>query len=220
MKAIHDLGGTHGFGPIKMDSAIFHEQWEKDTFAISKIIQLHGICNVDEKRHAAERISPSRYLQLSYFEKWLDCIEMLLVEKGILTQSEINSRIELYSTNDISIENKSIPDLLEKVLQSFKKSNLKDVKSTKPNFKVGDNVLVNPNNKFGHSRSPSYAQKRIGTIEQIFGTFPLPDSIVEGSPRAEPVYKVRFSAQELWGTSYTESDSITLDLWESYLSPI
>ena len=39
MKAIHDLGGIHGFGPIKMDSAQFHERWEQEVFVINKIIQ-------------------------------------------------------------------------------------------------------------------------------------------------------------------------------------
>ena len=39
MKAIHDLGGIHGFGPIKMDSAQFHERWEQEVFVINKIIE-------------------------------------------------------------------------------------------------------------------------------------------------------------------------------------
>ena len=219
MKAIHDLGGMHGFGPIKMDSAQFHERWEQEVFVINKIIQLHGIYKVDEKRHASERIPPLRYLQLSYFEKWLDSIEMLLIEKGVLTKEDIDSRRESLSLDAQQIESKSDPNLTTKVLDSFKKDKLKEVESMKNNFYIGDKVVVNPNNEFGHCRAPAYAQKSIGTIEKIFGTFPLPDAIVRGEYLVEPVYKVRFSAQELWGNSYPENDSVTLDLWESYLSP-
>ena len=219
MKAIHDLGGIHGFGPIKMDSAQFHERWEQEVFVINKIIQVHGIYKVDEKRHASERIPPLRYLQLSYFEKWRDSIEMLLIEKGILTREDIDSRRESLPSGAQQNESNPDPDLTTKVLDSFKKDKLKEVEPMKNSFHIGDEVIVKSNNEFGHCRAPAYAQKSIEIIEQTFGTFPLPDAIVRGEYLAEPVYKVRFSAQELWGDSYPENDSITLDLWESYLSP-
>ena len=220
MKAIHDLGGVHGFGPIPTDSSIFHDNWEREIFAISKLLQLQGLCNVDEKRHAAERIPPSRYLQISYFEKWIDCIEILLIEKNIITREDLDSH---YSSspkhNTIPSDTELCLDLTKRVIESFKSDKLKNAPSKPTKFKVGDTVRLNSNNKFGHSRSPAYAQRCNGVVEKIFGTFPLPDSTAHGEFSTEPVYKVRFSAKELWGNSYSDTiDSVTLDLFESYLS--
>ena len=45
--------------------------------------------NIDEFRHAIERIPPARYLASSYYERWLAAAETLLVERGIVTREEL-----------------------------------------------------------------------------------------------------------------------------------
>jgi nitrile hydratase len=49
------------------------------------------------------------------------------------------------------------------------------------------------------------------------GSYPLPDLLSRQLPaEPEPVYTVRFAAAEL----FAEGDhTVTVDLWESYLSP-
>jgi len=54
----------------------------------------------------------------------------------------------------------------------------------------------------------------VGEVLEVRATWSLPDQVVRGVSRPEPVYAVRFPASELWGSG---SHSVILDLWESYL---
>ncbi len=68
-----------------------------------------------------------------------------------------------------------------------------------------------------HTRLPRYVRGRVGEVIEPHGHFPLPDDRAEhvSAPRVEQVYTVRFTATDLWG----EGDhSVTVDLWESYLT--
>ena len=94
MNGIHDLGGMHGLGPIRPepDEPVFHEDWERRMFGLFIAAFGGGHFNVDEFRHAIERMGPAHYLESSYYEHWLSAIETLLVEKGVLTQDEFAAR--------------------------------------------------------------------------------------------------------------------------------
>lgn len=68
-----------------------------------------------------------------------------------------------------------------------------------------------------HTRLPRYARGATGTIVEAQGRHPLPDDRARGLAVADqPVYTVRFSARELFGAG---EHAVTVDLWESYLSP-
>jgi nitrile hydratase len=57
-----------------------------------------------------------------------------------------------------------------------------------------------------------------GTIDRQYGVEPLPDASAAGlGPAPEPLYSVRFEAEELWGKSADGRGSVNVDLWESYL---
>ncbi len=81
-------------------------------------------------------------------------------------------------------------------------------------FAAGARVRARPADPDGHTRLPRYARGHVGEVVEIRATWQLPDEAVRGLFRAEPVYVVRFSAAELWGSG---SHSVILDLWESYL---
>jgi hypothetical protein len=81
-------------------------------------------------------------------------------------------------------------------------------------FTLGTRVRALSMDPDGHTRLPRYVRGHTGQVVQIRGSWPLPDLVVKGVSRCEPVYAVRFSAAELWGAG---SHSVTLDLWESYL---
>jgi len=91
MDGIHDLGGMEGFGPIEReaDEPVFHHDWERRAFAHEFVIG----ANLDEGRHAIERLDPVTYLTTSYYERWHLSHEMLLIEKGVLTAEEIEARV-------------------------------------------------------------------------------------------------------------------------------
>jgi nitrile hydratase len=95
MNGVHDLGGMHGLGPIapEANEPVFHEEWEGRMFALFVASFAGGHYNVDEFRHAIERMAPADYLRSGYYEHWLHAVEVLLVERGVLTEAEIMSRM-------------------------------------------------------------------------------------------------------------------------------
>ncbi len=96
MKGGHDLGGKAGLGAInpEPDEPVFHHEWEKRAFALTLAAGFLGQWNLDMSRFARERMDPEHYIASSYYEKWTHGLQTLLVEKGILTESEISERIE------------------------------------------------------------------------------------------------------------------------------
>ena len=97
MNGLHDVGGMHGLGrvPREDDEPIFHAEWEKRIFALMVSTLVGGAFNDSEFRHAAnERLDQSQYLTLSYYERWIQGIETLLIEKGLTTRDELEARYE------------------------------------------------------------------------------------------------------------------------------
>lgn len=94
MNGIHDLGGMHGFGPLERheDEPVFKADWERHAHALSFLAVAGGVYNVDEIRHASERIPPERYLQLQYYERWIIGMENMLVAKGVCSAEELKQR--------------------------------------------------------------------------------------------------------------------------------
>ena len=95
MNGIHDMGGMHGFGPVhrEEDEPVFHEEWEGHAMALARAMMGSQRINLDEFRHAIERMEPSHYLHSSYYEHWLEGTITLLLEKGIVSQSEFDARL-------------------------------------------------------------------------------------------------------------------------------
>ena len=84
MDGIHDLGGRQGFGPIRYAAGApaFHAAWEKRVNALYGMAVRRGIFNMDEYRHAIERMPARHYLSASYYERSLTSLATLCVEKG------------------------------------------------------------------------------------------------------------------------------------------
>jgi len=84
-------------------------------------------------------------------------------------------------------------------------------------FAAGDRVRARTADPDGHTRLPRYIRGHVGEVVAVRATWALPDQAVRGVSRPEPVYAVRFGADELWGAG---SHSVTLDLWESYVQEV
>jgi nitrile hydratase len=85
-------------------------------------------------------------------------------------------------------------------------------------FEPGDPVVTRNVHPRGHTRLPRYARGKRGVVNRVHGAHPLADANAAGQgPRMEPLYSVRFDAQELWGESADGRGSVYIDLWESYL---
>ena len=85
---VSDRGGWPG-GPIDRS---LHEKaiWERRTDAILMILARKGIARIDEHRRAMEEMGRERYESLTYYQRWIAAIEMLLLEKGLATREEID----------------------------------------------------------------------------------------------------------------------------------
>jgi nitrile hydratase subunit beta len=95
MNGIHDLGGMHGIGAIapEKNEPVFHTDWERRMFGLFIVVFAGGHYNVDEFRHAIERMPPAEYLTSSYYEHWLHSLETLLVEKGVIKKEELDAKL-------------------------------------------------------------------------------------------------------------------------------
>lgn len=91
-RRVHDRGGWPDAGSIdKAEHA--YTMWEKQTDAIRGVLGAKQLIRTDELRRAIESIEPGRYEALTYYERWIVAIEMLLVEKGLLTREEIDRKM-------------------------------------------------------------------------------------------------------------------------------
>lgn len=82
-------------------------------------------------------------------------------------------------------------------------------------FPPGSRVRTRRGDPPHHTRLPRYARGALGVVVECEGRHPLADDRARGLPSApQPVYAVRFAAQELFGQG---DHGVTLALWESYL---
>ena len=92
MPRVHDRGGLPTDEPIDRSD---HEwaDWEHLTNALVGALRRHNVMNVDEMRRGIESIPPDEYEAYSYYERWSASLESILVEKGILEEAEIDSKV-------------------------------------------------------------------------------------------------------------------------------
>ena len=224
MNGPHDLGGAHGFGPVIVTAQepVFDRGWERRVFGMS--FALWGrIAGVDEFRYARERMAPVAYLGASYYEKWVAAWETLLVERGVLTEEELEDRLNaLREHPDVSMPHRRDPGLAKDIMDTVRRgvSAQEDV-ARQPRFAEGDAVMARNWHPVGHTRLPRYVRGRSGVVRRLLGGFCLPDARASGEgKRAEHCYTVAFDARQLWGDSAEPQTSVWLDLWESYLVPL
>jgi nitrile hydratase subunit beta len=214
VNGVHDMGGTHGFGPVnpEPDEPVFHAEWERRVHALVIASPTRG--NIDAGRHQRELIPGPEYLQMTYYERWFAALCAMLLQGGAVTAAEMASGVADPGTTKASP--RLAPASVAPAL-SRSGSFCRDA-ATPPIFKAGDRVRARNLNPTGHTRLPRYVRGREGVIKRCHGAHVFPDRHAHGGgedPR--PLYTVRFSARELWGSDAAPRDSVSLDLWEPYL---
>jgi len=201
MDGIHDLGGRQGFGPVRHvpDAPAFHAPWEKRVNALYGLAVRLGIFNMDEYRHAIERMEPRHYLSAGYYERTLTSLATLCVEKGIVSREELERR----AGGAFPLALPAAPG----------RSNL----SERPRLAIGDRVCVRPDHVPGHVRMPAYIGGKRGVVVGVSPAYPFPDAHAHGVPAEdEPTYDVRFKSTELWPDA-AEPALVHVGVFESYL---
>ena len=216
MNGAQDLGGMHGFGPVRQDAddEKFHAEWERRVFGLTLAMGGSGAWNIDMSRHARERLHPAAYLASSYYQIWLAGLETLLQETGIVSADELASgRASQGGTRP--------PRVLKAgdVAAVLARGGPVDRTPAAPAlFGAGDRVrarLINPRH---HTRLPRYIRGRPGVIERVHGCFVFPDTRAHGQGECPQwCYAVRFAGQDLWGPDAEPGTAVLADCWESYL---
>ncbi len=218
MNGVHDMGGMHGMGPIQpeKDEPVFHETWEGRAFAVTRAMGSWGKWHLDASRFQREQIPPLDFFRMSYYERWIVALEQLMVSKGLVTPSELESA----KPDPSSV--KQHPALTPEKVQIVTSKGVparRDV-PVAATFQAGQRVRARNINPVGHTRLPRYARGKSGTIHRDHGVFLFPDTNAEfHGEKPQHVYSVRFTARELWGDQASPLDSVYLDLWDDYLEP-
>jgi hypothetical protein len=92
-RGYHDLGGLDG-GPI--DTEVTQAKpWEKLAVVVGNALGARGakvVCT-DEVRRSREEMGAELYNRLGYFEKGIESLRRLLVEKGVIDQQALERRM-------------------------------------------------------------------------------------------------------------------------------
>ena len=222
MNGVHDLGGMHGFGPVRAESEttepLFHHPWEADVLTSMFGTMRLGKWSLDEFRFTIEHGPALDYLRRTYYEKWLAALETLVVQLGLLQVLELADRGAVQSPAAVRpTASPPTPSTMAVEDRSWVPSF--DLPGTPPRFAPGQAVRARNRHPSGHTRQPRYVRGRAGTIVRHVGAEPLPELAATGVCRPEHVYLVRFEAAELWGEDTTANNAVLIELWDSYLEP-
>jgi nitrile hydratase len=198
---MHDLGGKQGFGKVRytLNASAFHAEWEVRANSLYAFAVRQGIFNMDEYRHAIERMEPRHYVSASYYERSLTGMATLCVEKGLVTQE--------------ALERGAGGAFPLAAPAAAGRPNL----AAREAFEPGDRVRVREDYVPGHVRMPGYIRGKTGVVVGVSPPYPFPDAHAHGiRAQDEPTYDVRFKTEELWPES-SDSALVHVGVFESYL---
>jgi len=214
MNGAHDLGGRHGFGAIdRSQQENFAHDWERRVFRMTLGCGMLGNWNLDESRFAREDTDPAHYLASSYYEHWLDGLEKLLLEKGMISAEELASGVAQGQGAQQAVGAEAVA----KILAGGGPTEMPCDRAAQ--FSAGDVVIVKADAPRGHTRAPEYVRGKRGTIIGHYGAHIYADEHARSGEKVpEYLYSVEFSGDALWGQGHGDTASaVRLDLFEPYL---
>jgi hypothetical protein len=91
MDPYHDIGGQPG-SPLDLTS-YESSLWERRVDAMLRLLSSKcKLMTVDELRRGIETLGEDRYDKEIYYGKWAFSIASIMVEKGVITQEELEQR--------------------------------------------------------------------------------------------------------------------------------
>ncbi|NMF59422.1 nitrile hydratase subunit beta [Pseudanabaena yagii] len=249
MKLQHYLGGIENLGPVSVEKKVFVEEWEKRIFGIhvammalsnhlDQAIPKYPIKQVPTKfkdfwtwghlRTGAEGMQPFDYFRLRYYEKWLGGISGFFIEKGYVTEAELDAATASYLSSpkptSFTPPAGGNPAIDTQVIRYLREGDSpKRELTTKPKFAVGSKVKVKDPIVVDHTRLPGHLRGKTGTVYLVY-----PDAYTyffstgpDGIGEPMPVYLVAFSPADIWGTAKSDPNSTYYDdLFETYLESV
>jgi nitrile hydratase subunit beta len=235
MKLQHYLGGLEGLGPVTYEKRVFVEPWEKRIFGIHVAMmalssqlplpatpsKFNTVWTWADLRKGAESLNPFDYFKYRYYEKWLGGISGYFVEKGYITQAELDARTEQILANpssaakqggDAAIDARVIKYLVEG-------DSPKHDRTAPPRFAAGEKVLVKNPPTVEHTRLPGHLREQTGIVDSVYpATYSyLTSTGADGIGPPMPVYCVRFNPQDIWPGNTEQNEMFYADIFEAYL---
>ena len=93
MPKVHDRGGWPTDEEINREEHVLSD-WERRVDAMHNVLSEKGMRRTDEMRRAIESLEPATYESLSYYERWTAALEILLLEKGVITREELDHKFD------------------------------------------------------------------------------------------------------------------------------
>jgi nitrile hydratase len=235
MKLQHYIGGLEGLGPAAFEKRVFVEPWEKRIFgihvammALSSQLRLPAtpstfrtVWTWADLRKGAEALNPLDYFKYRYYEKWLGGITGYFVEKGYITEAELDARTREVLANPARAARRGGDPAIDRRILTYlvNGDDGRRDNGAAPRFKAGDKVLVRNVPTVEHTRLPGHLRDRTGVVVTVYpGTYTyLTSTGSDGIGDAMPVYSVAFDPETIW-TGNTEANvTIYADLYDAYL---
>jgi nitrile hydratase subunit beta len=211
-----DLGGQSGHGPVipEPEGDLFHAPWEPRALALTLAMGATGAWNIDMSRSARETLP--NYSSLSYYALWIEGLQKLLAERGLLREEEVLAGRMLEPPGAVQrvLKATDVARALASGAPTLRTA------ATGARFTIGDKVRTRAGNVPHHTRLPHYASGRIGRIDQIHGVHVFADTHAQGlGEQPQWLYTVAFDGRELWGDESSRGLTVSIDAWEPYLEP-
>jgi nitrile hydratase len=209
------MGGMHGFGPVRTADGelTHHEPWEVRAQAL-------GLVSGTVTRHRLEALGPVRYLESSYYVRWLLAAEDGAVIRGLLERGDLERWYAHFAADpEAAVPVVHAPEVADAIHTGLQQVHRWEAPTSPPRYGVGDRVRVRRMRRERHHRCPRYVRGVVGEIEHVWGADRIPGA-GRDDRTLEAVYTVRFSSSDVWGDTGERGEppfSLSIDLWESYL---
>ena len=220
MNGVHDMGGLQCFGPVvaEADEPPFHAAWEKRALALTLAMGATGQWNIDLSRSARESLPAAVYLGSSYYEIWIRALEVLMLERGLVQQEELQSGAMTHAAAPVA----RVLGAGDVAATLASGSPTERPAHTPARFRVGDRVVACNLHPLGHTRLPRYVRGHGGTVVLVHGAHLFADTRARKptppfDDTAHWLYTVVFDARELWGPQADAATQVSVDAWEPYL---
>ena len=224
MNGIHDMGGMHGFGPVVREEhePVFHEPWEGRVYGmLSRARAIMPPAYPGDNRGYIEAIPPQTYLEMSYYERFMEAIVQRAIDAGVITAGELEERIAQFAAEPSrAVPVKRDPEVVRQVRERLATQLRPEDEGRAPRFKAGDTVQAINVSRVGHNRLPRYIRGKRGRVERVNGLYPIEDEQEYAKDQVpQAVYTVGFDGVEVWGPECEPNLKVYLELWEGYLQP-
>lgn len=229
MDGVHDLGGMHGFGPVRpeSDEPLFGDDWERRVLAVTLATGALGRWSIDRSRFTREQLPPATYLSSSYYEIWLRALERLLVQSGLLALDDLatQARADLGEPGAPPTGSQPARAVAWPALRASLDAGSPYTRevATTPAFAVGDRARTAGDHPAGHTRLPRYTRDKVGVVVAVRGAHVVAqvNAVPAGTPapgHADWLYTVQFDGPTLWGADADPASTVSIEVWEPHLS--